>query len=168
MDGFSLQTPEQVGKTLAARLKALRLARGWKQATLAERSGVSLASLRRFEASGRASLQHLLALAFALNRLDDFDALLQAPRAASLAELEAAEKQPTRRAAAAAGPSRASGSRLRPDLRALRRLKCWSQSRETRSFQGRTTCPPAIRIGSSSSPLGKTRRTPGRPSSPTP
>lgn len=93
MDGFSLQTPEQVGKSLAARLKTLRLAKGWKQATLAERSGVSLASLRRFETSGQVSLQHLLALAFALNRLDDFDALFQAPRASSLAELEAAEKQ---------------------------------------------------------------------------
>lgn len=97
MDGFSLHTPEQVSKTLAARIKALRLAKGWKQATLAERSGVSLASLRRFEATGRASLQLLLQLAFALNRLDDFDALLQPPRAASLAELEAAEKRPSRR-----------------------------------------------------------------------
>lgn len=97
MDGFSLYTPEQVSRTLAARVKALRLAKGWKQATLAERSGVSLASLRRFEASGKVSLEHLLQLAFALNRLDDFDALLQAPRATSLAELEAAEKQPARR-----------------------------------------------------------------------
>jgi len=97
MNGFSLLTPEQVSQTLAGRIKALRLARGWKQATLAERSGVSLASLRRFEATGLASLQHLLALAFALNRLDDFDALLQAARASSLAELEAAETPPTRR-----------------------------------------------------------------------
>lgn len=97
MEGFSLQTPEQVSKTLADRIKALRLARGWKQATLAERSGVSLASLRRFETTGQVSLQHLLDLAFTLNRLDDFDALFQAPRASSLAELEAAEKQPGRR-----------------------------------------------------------------------
>lgn len=97
MDGFSLHTPEQIGNALAARVKALRLARGWKQATLAERSGVSLASLRRFETTGQISLQHLLQLAFALNRLDDFDALLQAPRASSLAELEAAEKRPARR-----------------------------------------------------------------------
>jgi transcriptional regulator with XRE-family HTH domain len=97
MDGFSLQTPEQVSATLASRVRALRLAKGWKQATLAERSGVSLASLRRFEASGRVSLQHLLALVFALNRLDDFDVLLQAPRASSLAELEAAEKRHGRR-----------------------------------------------------------------------
>jgi transcriptional regulator with XRE-family HTH domain len=97
MNGFSLQTPETVGKTLASRIRALRLARGWKQATLAQRSGVSLASLRRFEESGRVSLQNLLDLAFALNRLEDFDALFQAPRASSLAELEASEKRPTRK-----------------------------------------------------------------------
>jgi transcriptional regulator with XRE-family HTH domain len=97
MDGFSLETPEQVSKTLAARVKALRLGRGWKQITLARRSGVSLASLRRFEESGRVSLQSLLNLAFALNRLDDFDALLQPPRASSIAELEAAEKRPAPR-----------------------------------------------------------------------
>lgn len=97
MDGFSLATPEQVGKTLAARVKELRLARGWKQATLAQRSGVTLASLRRFEESGRVSLENLLDLAFALNRLDDFDALFQAPRASSLAELEAGEKRPARK-----------------------------------------------------------------------
>lgn len=97
MNGFSLKTPEQVRQTLAARLKALRLARGWKQATLAERSGVSLASLRRFEESGRVSLENLLDLAFTLNRLDDFEVLFEAPRASSMAELEAGEKRPPRR-----------------------------------------------------------------------
>jgi transcriptional regulator with XRE-family HTH domain len=97
VNGFPLQTPEQVSRALADRVKALRLAKGWKQATLAERSGISLASLRRFETSGQAALQLLLDVAFALNRLDDFDALLQPPRASSIAELEAAEKQPTRR-----------------------------------------------------------------------
>ncbi len=97
MNSFSLKTPEQVSSTLAARIKELRLARGWKQATLAQRSGVSLASLRRFEDSGLVSLQNLLALAFALNRLDDFDALFQGPRASSLAELEAGEKSLTRK-----------------------------------------------------------------------
>lgn len=97
MDRFSLETPEQVSQKLAARAKALRLARGWKQITLAERSGVSLASLRRFEDSGKISLQSLLDLAFALNRLDDFDTLLQPPRASSLAELERAEQRPARK-----------------------------------------------------------------------
>ncbi|HEX3556722.1 MAG TPA: helix-turn-helix transcriptional regulator [Thermoanaerobaculia bacterium] len=97
MDGFSLATPEQVSQSLAARVKALRLARGWKQATLAQRSGVSLASLRRFEESGKVSLQSLLDLAFALNRLDDFDVLFLGSPASSLTELEANEKRPTRK-----------------------------------------------------------------------
>lgn len=97
MNGFSLVTPEQVSRTLADRVRALRLAKGWKQSTLASRSGVSLASLRRFEESGRISLQSLLDLAFALYRLDDFDDLLKPPPASSIAELEAAEKQPARK-----------------------------------------------------------------------
>ena len=97
MNEYALQTPEQVSTALAARAKELRLAKGWKQATLAERSGVTLASLRRFETSGRVSLQNLLKLAFALSRLDDFDALFHKPRASSLAELEAHEKSPRRK-----------------------------------------------------------------------
>jgi len=96
MPKYSLKTLEQVSAALAARTKELRLAKGWKQVTLAQRSGVSLASLRRFEESGRVSLESLLKLAFALNRLDDFDALLQAPRASTMAELEAAEESPKR------------------------------------------------------------------------
>lgn len=97
MNRFSLHTPEKIGKTLAERARSLRLARGWKQATLAERAGVSLGSLRRFEASGQVSLESLLKLAFALNRLDDFETLLRPPPAASIAELEAAEKWPVRK-----------------------------------------------------------------------
>ena len=96
MSAYSLHTPERISVALAARARALRLAKGWKQVTLAERSGVSLASLRRFEESGRVSLQNLLKLAFALGHLDAFDALFQTPRASSLAELEAEESRPAR------------------------------------------------------------------------
>lgn len=97
MTQYSLETPEEVGTSLAARARKLRLAKGWRQVTLAERSGVSLASLRRFESSGRVSLGNLLKIAFALNRLDDFDAVLRGPQASSLAELEAGEKRAARR-----------------------------------------------------------------------
>lgn len=94
---YSLHTPDQVSANLAARLRELRLARGWRQVTLAERSGVSLGSLRRFETSGQVSLQNLLKLAFALGRLDDFVTLLEPAPARSIAELEAAEERPARR-----------------------------------------------------------------------
>ncbi len=97
MSEYSLSTPEGVATMLAARTRELRLARGWKQTTLAARSGVSLASLRRFEERGRVSLQNMLKLVFALGRLADFDGLLDRPVPSSLAELEASQKRPGRR-----------------------------------------------------------------------
>lgn len=93
---YSLKTPEQTRHELATRARELRLAKGWKQTTLAERSGVSLASLRRFERTGKVSLENLLKIAIVFHRLEDFDAVLQRPRAASLAELEALERRPKR------------------------------------------------------------------------
>ena len=97
MTDYSLQTPERVRADLARRMRELRLARGWRQLTLAERSGVSLGSLRRFEASGQVSLQNLLKLAFALGRLDDFSGLFEAPVSSTMAELEAMQTRPARK-----------------------------------------------------------------------
>jgi transcriptional regulator with XRE-family HTH domain len=94
---FSLETPEQARTKLAMRARELRLSKGLKQVTLAERSGVSLASLRRFESTGKVSLDNLLKIAFTLHRLDDFNAIFQKPRANSLAELEAMEERPKRK-----------------------------------------------------------------------
>jgi len=87
---FTLHSPEETAKQLAEKTRTLRLSRKWKQSTLATRSGVSLPSLRRFEQSGRISLQGLLRLAFTLGRLDEFVSILQPPAATSIRELEAA------------------------------------------------------------------------------
>ena len=93
MNEYSLQTPEKISAALADRFREIRLSKGWKQSTLADRSGVSLGSLRRFEGTGQVSLQNLLKLAFALNRLDDFDRVFEAPPARSIAELEALDRK---------------------------------------------------------------------------
>ncbi len=87
---FNLSTPEETAQRLAEKISDMRLARNWKQATLAERSGMSLPSLRRFERTGLISLQNLLKLAFTLGRLSDFEQLFQLPDAGSIAALEAA------------------------------------------------------------------------------
>jgi len=76
-----------IQRLLASRVRELRLLAGWKQSTLAQRSGVTLASLRRFEQSGLIALESLLKLAHALGRLDDFQSLLQPPPARTIAEL---------------------------------------------------------------------------------
>ena len=93
----SLLLPADAARMLADRVKALRLLRGWKRATLAERSGVSAASLTRFERTGLVSLESLLKLAHALGRLPEFAELLRPPEAQSIAELEARYSRPARK-----------------------------------------------------------------------
>ncbi len=91
---YPLHTPEEVAHELAQKARRLRLYRNWKQSTLSERSGVALASLRRFERTGEVSLKHLLRLCFALGRLDDFHSVLLQAGAGSIRELEARTAAP--------------------------------------------------------------------------
>jgi len=94
---LTLTGPADMAKALAERAKALRLLRGWTQATLALRAGVTAASYRRFETTGRASLELVLKVAHALARLEEFDHLFQPPPARSIEELEQRTAKPTRK-----------------------------------------------------------------------
>lgn len=89
---YTFNTPEAAAQDLASKLKTLRLARKWKRSTLAGRSGVTEASLRRFEQTGKISLNHFLKLIHALGRLDETAPLLNPPKAGSLNELRQIEK----------------------------------------------------------------------------
>ena len=86
---IQLQTPEDIARRLADRLRQERLRLRWKQSTLAERAGVSVPTIRRYERTGRSTLETLLRLCHALGRLGEFADLLAPPPASSLAELEA-------------------------------------------------------------------------------
>jgi len=57
--------------------KTLRKQAGFSQSELAKRSGVSLGSLKRFEATGQISLESLLKLMEMLDHLQDFDLILK-------------------------------------------------------------------------------------------
>ena len=85
---FILFTPKEVAERLGARMMHLRLARDWRRATLAERAGVSPATVARFETTGQITLENLLKLAHALDVLDGFEGVFVAPPASSIAELE--------------------------------------------------------------------------------
>ena len=88
---YNLLTSKEIAKSLAARLKNLRLSKKWKRTTLAERSGVSVASLIRFEQKSQISLDNLLKLFSALGRLDEVEKLLMPPAVGSIDELEKQE-----------------------------------------------------------------------------
>ncbi len=91
---LSLVGPAEMGKSLADRAKALRLLKGWTRNTLARRAGVSAASLKRYETTGKASLELVLKVAHALARLEEFGKLLQPPAAQSIEELEQRAARP--------------------------------------------------------------------------
>jgi len=94
---LALQTPGEAGKALAERAKALRLQKAWTRATLARRAGVGSASLKRFETTGKASLELVLKVAHALARLEEFSKLFQPPAAQSIEELEQRVTSPVRK-----------------------------------------------------------------------
>ncbi len=74
---YSLEsTPLEVSKALAEKHRTLRKELKMSQEEMADRSGVSLGSLKRFENSGKISLDSLLKLMHLLGRLNEFDNLL--------------------------------------------------------------------------------------------
>lgn len=91
-----IKIPQEVRKEIGERAKNFRKREKLTQAELAEKSGVSLASLKRFEQTGQVSLDSLLKIAFALDALDHFDQLFtqtrQLPK--SLDEILKNQKKP--------------------------------------------------------------------------
>ena len=97
----ALQTPSDTQRELAARVKARRLALNITQAELAERSGISLGSLRRFETTGEISLRAFLELALILGELKEFSSLFRPLQTVSLFEEAPRPRQRSRKKAPA-------------------------------------------------------------------
>lgn len=65
--------PHDLMLGIASRERTLRKQKKLSQAELADRSGVSLGSLKRFEKTGKISLESLLKLAYTLNSTAAFE-----------------------------------------------------------------------------------------------
>lgn len=85
---LALRAVDEIARGLAARVKALRLARNWTQKEVAVRAGLKLDTYRVFERTGRISLERLIRLAQVLDAIDGFDRLFPEPAAHSLDEFE--------------------------------------------------------------------------------
>ncbi len=90
---LSIKSPNEIAEELASRLKELRLDKAWSRKELSERSGVTLASLKRFELTGQISLERLLQLCFTLGRIDDFDKVLRPNMPMTMKELKSKTKK---------------------------------------------------------------------------
>jgi transcriptional regulator with XRE-family HTH domain len=77
MLSFLPPTPPEMMEILKTKFRQRRKRLGYTQTELSERSGVSLGSLKRFEATGQISLESLLKLALVLECLGEFGALCE-------------------------------------------------------------------------------------------
>jgi transcriptional regulator with XRE-family HTH domain len=63
---LSQRNPTAIAKAVGDRLKEIRLAKGWTQEELSERSGVAVSTLKLLESKGMGSFQRLIRVAVAL------------------------------------------------------------------------------------------------------
>jgi transcriptional regulator with XRE-family HTH domain len=79
---LNLSSPREVAEGLARRVKRRRLEANLTQEGLAIRAQVSLGTLKLFERSGKASIEFLIMVAFALDAEKEFEQLFptQVPR----------------------------------------------------------------------------------------
>jgi transcriptional regulator with XRE-family HTH domain len=89
----------EILSAVGERARQLRLLRKLRQAELATRAGVGIATIQRFEATGTASIENVLRIAMALSAETAFDKLFEAPAYASLDEALARPALTTRRRA---------------------------------------------------------------------
>lgn len=80
MEQFVWETAEELDQKIAQRIRNIRRRRSISQEKLAEMSGVSYGSIKRFETSGQISLISLTKIAIALDLADELRNLFtQAP-----------------------------------------------------------------------------------------
>jgi len=90
---INFQSSGDFQRKIAAKARAQRLVKNLSRRTLAEKSGVTQASIKRFETSGDVSLSNLLDIALALNCTREFEALFDPKAPDSIAELQTPPRQ---------------------------------------------------------------------------
>jgi transcriptional regulator with XRE-family HTH domain len=90
---FKFQTPDTLLQTIANRVRARRLTLNLSRHTLSIKSGVSGASIKRFETTGEINFHSLLKLAFSLDCMNEFNQLFDKKTPQSIIDLQAKPKQ---------------------------------------------------------------------------
>ena len=82
-----IKSPKEISQDLADRVKQNRIRRNLTQQELAERSGVSFGSVKRFEQTGEISLKHLILISKVLRSSEQWDELFSLSNYESMEEL---------------------------------------------------------------------------------
>ena len=91
--GLFMGYPSDVAKRLADKIKRIRKRKKITQEQLAARSNVSYATLRKFEQTGRISLESFIKLAMELGVIGEINSLFEQPVYSSIEEVINDRKQ---------------------------------------------------------------------------
>lgn len=94
LDDFN---PKALAVGISERFRERRLELNLSQQALADKAGVSLGTLKRFEQSGEISLKYLLMLAVAINSTEEFKLLFSKQQFSSIDELLATKSAKKRK-----------------------------------------------------------------------
>jgi transcriptional regulator with XRE-family HTH domain len=91
--------PVEAKQELAKKAKEARLARSWKRETLAERTGIPVPTIKRYETTGEISLHQFLKIVFVLGDLNKLKTVFdsEAPFYASLEDIIKEKPKKTRK-----------------------------------------------------------------------
>ncbi len=87
LEGFVLPDADDIARKLADDFRCRRVERGLTRQAVAEKSGVALANLTRFEQKGLISLKNLILLAVSLDYLHEVRDIFSVPKYSTMEEL---------------------------------------------------------------------------------
>ena len=90
---YMWDTPSDIAKRLAGKIRMIRKRKGITQQQLAGRSNVSYATLRKFEKTGQISLESFIKLTIELGVAQEINGLFSDPIYTSIEEVINATKQ---------------------------------------------------------------------------
>lgn len=87
LDNYTLDNANDIAKTLAEDFRKRRIEKNLTREQVAEKSGVALSNIVRFEQKGLISLKNLISLAMAMDYTSEVKSLFAEPKYSTMEEL---------------------------------------------------------------------------------
>lgn len=87
LDNYTLDNPDDIAKTLAEDFRKRRIEKNMTREQIAEKSGVAVSNIVRFEQKGLISLKNLISIAMAMNYTSEVKNIFSEPKFSTMEEL---------------------------------------------------------------------------------
>ena len=87
LDNYILDNPDDIAKRMANDFRKRRIEKNLTREQVAEKSGVALSNIVRFEQKGLISLKNLIGIAMALDYTSEIKSIFAEPKYATMEEL---------------------------------------------------------------------------------